>query len=72
MAIPLKQYQKQVTPSATKTGVEGSVQLAGQAAGGAELMAAELVSDLGNAAVGYLEKKQEIKDAADSADYKSR
>ena len=72
MAISLKQYQMQVTPSAAKTGVEGSVQLAGQAAGGAELMAAELVSDLGNAAVSYFEKKQEIKDAADSADYKSR
>ena len=72
MAISLRQYKPQIDPSAAKTGVEGSVQLAGQAAGQDELVAAELVKDLGNAAVGYLEEKKKIKDAADSADYSTR
>lgn len=72
MAISLRQYKPQIDPSAAKTGVEGSVQLAGQAAGQDELVAAELVKDLGNAAVGYLEEKKKIKDAADSADYSTK
>ncbi len=72
MAISLRQYKPQIDPSAAKTGVEGSVQLAGQAAGQDELVAAELVKDLGNAAVGYLEEKKKIKDAADSSDYSTR
>ena len=72
MAISLKQYETKVTPKAGTVGVEGSVSLAMDAAGGDQLVSAEFLTGLGDAAVGYLEKKKEIKDAADSSDYSTR
>jgi hypothetical protein len=72
MAVELKRYEQQVGISGQGVGVEGSVSLAGKAAAAEYLVSADMIATLGDAAGEYIEKKRKIKDAADSADYKTR
>jgi len=72
MAVELKRYEQQVGISGQGVGVEGSVSLAGKAAAAEYLVSADMIATLGDAAGEYIKKKQRVKDAADSADYKTR